>query len=80
LFVDFKSIPYRDPDVIEWRDRVHQAEAVREMLERGEMSAALDVLRSRGVTHLIVPATQTLPGIDEVYADSYYRVGRLRDD
>jgi hypothetical protein len=79
LFVDFKSIPYRDTDVIEWRDRVRQGEAVRESLERGEVSAALDVLRSRGVTHLIVPAAQepSALGIREVYADEYYLVYRV---
>lgn len=79
LFVDFKSIPYRDVDVIEWRDRLRQAQAVQELIDEDRLSEALAILRDRGVTHLIVPAQQSLsdPGVREVHADDAYRVYHL---
>jgi hypothetical protein len=79
IFVDFKSIPYKDVDVIEWRDRLHQAENVLRQLREGERSAALAELRRHGMTHLVVPADLPLegPGFERLYADSSYQVYRL---
>ncbi len=35
IYVDFKSIPYKDADVIEWRDRLRAAEAMYDHLAKG---------------------------------------------
>jgi hypothetical protein len=79
IFVDFKSIPYPDAEVIEWRDRLHLAEKVQEQIEQGQLQEALTALQRRGVTHLLQPATQELtePRLQQVYEDEWYRVYRL---
>src|SRR5262249_42070785 len=78
LFVDFKSIPYRDVDVIEWRDRLRQAQQVQELLGKGEVPEALKILRERGVTHLVLPAglPASDPALRPIYKDAAYRVYR----
>lgn len=46
IYVDFKSIPYRDVDVVEWRRRIAQARAWQDRLEPSE-------LRKAGITHVV---------------------------
>jgi hypothetical protein len=79
IFVDFKSIPYKDTEVLEWRDRLRLAQAVQERIRQGHLSEALTELRGRGVTHVIVPAEPRLsdPGFRQVHEDPYYRVYQL---
>jgi hypothetical protein len=79
IYVDFKAIPYKDVEVIEWRDRLRFAEAVQKKLQSGDAAEAVAELRDRGVTHLVWPADQplNLPGVESVYADDAYRVYRL---
>jgi hypothetical protein len=79
IYVDFKAIPYKDVEVIEWRDRLRFAEAVQKKLQSGDAAAAVAELRERGVTHLVWPAAEpvNVPGVESVYADDAYRVYRL---
>ncbi len=81
IYVDFKAIPYRDVEVIEWRERLRVVEMVRAWIEEGRWPEVVAELRSRGVTHLILPAGQEVPavGLERVDAepDSPYRVYRL---
>jgi hypothetical protein len=80
IFVDFKSIPYKDVEVLEWRQRLRIAQQVQTDLREGRTAEAVAELRAHGVTHLIVPATQTpdSPDLDKVYEDEHYRLYRLR--
>ena len=41
IYIDFKSIPYKDLDVIEWRDRIRVVESVYEAINAGRLSKAL---------------------------------------
>jgi hypothetical protein len=78
ILVDFKSIPYRDLDVLEWRDRLMFARSVTEQIEKGDVSAAVTRLREKGVTHLVWPAGQELTGAGVVvFGGPHYRVYRL---
>jgi hypothetical protein len=79
LYVDFKSVPYADLDVIEWRQRIGLAEDVQRELEARREVRALELLRGQGVTHLVWPASQELLDArwEKVYEDSSYRVYRL---
>jgi hypothetical protein len=79
IFVDFKSIPYQDVEVLEWYGRIQLAEAVQEQIREGRLSDALSELRGRGVTHLVLPAQpeQRCDAIKRVYEDPYYHVCRL---
>ncbi len=82
IYVDFKSIPYKDVEVIEWRERVRQAAAVQGLIEHGQLSEAVAELRRLGVTHLVwraeprlsSPDLQEVPGMPK---DSVYRVYRV---
>jgi hypothetical protein len=80
IFVDFKSIPYQDTEVLEWYERLRPfTETVWRELHAGRFDRPLADLRARGVTHLIAPAGQKLehPALSEVYKDDGYRVYRL---
>lgn len=81
IFVDFKSIPYKDVEVIEWRDRLGVAEKVQADLRAGRLSAAVAELRRRGVTHLVWPTADEPPltGLEDLYTDPYYGVYRIGD-
>jgi hypothetical protein len=79
IFIDFKSIPYKDTEVVEWWDRLQLAQTVQEQIKNGKVSEAVAVLRGRGITHLILQPGPPLlaPDIEETYADDFYRVYRL---
>jgi hypothetical protein len=81
LFVDFKSIPYADTDVLEWRRRIAVAQEVQEELRHHREAEALALLRREGVTHLVWPAgRKPQAGWRMLYEDDYYRVYRLPAD
>jgi hypothetical protein len=79
IFVDFKSVPYKDTDVLEWYERLDLAKTALEKLREGRLPEALDELRPRGITHLVLPAGTELrgTGVEQVYGDEHYRVYRL---
>lgn len=76
IYVDFKSIPYLDVEVLEWNRRLQQAKA---WCELGNWSELRDQLKAEGVTHIVVPADHegSVAGFERVYADDAYRVYRL---
>jgi hypothetical protein len=78
LYVDFKSIPYLDIDVLEWSQRIFRAEEIQNELRAGRDEKAIALLRREGVTHLIWPAGQGVgEGVEMMYEDGYYRVYRV---
>lgn len=79
IYIDFKSIPYQDVEVVEWRDRLLLAEKLGDDLQRAPRPEVLNELRRLGVTHLVLPAKVALglPGTNLVHADPYYKVHHL---
>jgi hypothetical protein len=79
IYVDFKSIPYRDTEVLEWEARLRQAQSLLHSIQSGSQPEALAELRRLKVTHLVLPLSVTVKGIDvaPVYQDETYRVYRL---
>jgi hypothetical protein len=79
IFVDFKSIPYKDADVLEWYARLRLAQELHERIRDGELHEALVELRRRRVTHLVVPAGRELEddGLEKVSECGPYQVYRL---
>ncbi|MFO0844109.1 MAG: DUF6798 domain-containing protein [Gemmataceae bacterium] len=77
VFVDFKSIPYKDTDVIEWRDRLRLAQALNDVLAGGR--APLSELRRLGITHVVrpTPVGVALSGLEKAYGDEAYEVYRV---
>jgi hypothetical protein len=58
--VDFKSIPYKDMEVLEWHDRLRAAERLYQQLAEGKFDFAYFSLRNRQITHIVWPATSSL--------------------
>jgi hypothetical protein len=79
IFVDFKSIPYKDTEVLEWYARLTLAKEWQEQIEKGNVADALTELRRHGITYLVVYARQDLEcdGLEKIYEDKWYRVYRL---
>jgi hypothetical protein len=79
IFVDFKSIPYQDVEVLQWEERLRAAQQVQDDLRAGRVAQALDELRRRGVTHLVAPDAWRIEGagVEEVYPGPNYRVYRI---
>jgi hypothetical protein len=92
MFVDFKSIPYKDVEVIEWRARLHFAEQIQNELNgwhgwadliNVRLPRAADQLRRRGVTHMLLPVSNLhgldlrWAGLEKAYLDQQYQVYRL---
>jgi hypothetical protein len=68
IYVDFKSIPYKDVEVLDWRARLDKAQRIQTEIREGRLSEALDKLRRLHVTHLVLPAGQKVSseGVEEV--------------
>ena len=75
IYVDFKSIPYKDTDVIEWHRRLLLAQSLQERIDAG---GSVDELRGLGITHVVRPAgSLPVKGVKKLYEDDSYRVYRL---
>ncbi len=83
IYVDFKAIPYKDAEVIEWRNRLRRAQTFQTLLALGENSlsqwVALILLRQQGITHLIVSVREVRVGweCELTFEDAHYRVYRV---
>src|SRR5262249_27695037 len=56
IFVDFKSIPYKDVEVLEWHERLQQNQQFYDQLRAGNCA---DVQR-HGITHVVLPRDQSI--------------------
>jgi hypothetical protein len=81
IFVDFKSIPYQDRDVLEWGDRLLRNELFYQALWSGGFDSQQERLRRNGITHIVTPADKVIAGagLRLVYSDEFYRLYRLPD-
>jgi len=78
IYVDFKSVPYKDGEVMRWLHRMHQCEewyaADWNAPGRGQE------LRAEGITHVVAPAAKPIHAecLKEVHADPAYIVYEVR--
>ncbi len=79
IFVDFKSIPYRDDEVLEWHKRVGMAERWFANPD-WDATGAIDEVIREGITHVVAPTAVPLKSARlEVSAEcGAYRVYRVR--
>ena len=81
ILVDYKTHPYKDSEVLEWRNRIEIADT----FFTGNTGARYDVLReisSRyGVTHVVDndPRLLDCKGLYKIYGDGKYFVYRIED-
>ncbi len=77
IYVDFKSIPYKDREVIEWWNRIQFVQWLYEQPDwsAGEVRLALAM---HHITHVVAPAHKPLRGAGEVvYRDEHYLLYRV---
>jgi hypothetical protein len=78
IYVDFKSVPYRDLDVLEWRRRMTHNQELLDGLNTSSRRDAFSALRAAGVNHVVLPRRQpTWHSEFTVYQDEAYRVLRV---
>ncbi len=76
VYIDFKSIPYRDDDVLEWERR----HALADRFYQTNSCHLLSQLTQEGVTHVVLPAAAqaaSCPGLAEIYRDANYSLHRF---
>jgi hypothetical protein len=80
IYVDFKSIPYSDREVAEWRDRVARMQEIYAHLREGQERQAAREMRKDGITHVVTAGDRELDeGLFRLaYEDDFYRVYRVR--
>src|SRR5262249_9618285 len=77
IFIDFKSIPYKDAEVLEWWFRVRVAKALYERLDWSDKAVRTALIRFQ-ITHAVAPANKPLHGAGEVvFQDENYILYRV---
>lgn len=79
IYVDFKSIPYKDAEVIEWRERLRHNHDWHRRLDQGHISEVVEELRANGVSHVVRRADGGLthPMLKREFDDGVYHVYRV---
>jgi len=76
-FIDFKSIPYRDSDVLEWRRRVRVAESFYSSPDCNQLET---LSKEEGITHIVLEITHSIPAcsfVETIYKDEHYMLWRI---
>lgn len=78
IFVDFKSIPYRDVEVLEWRRRLFWNQEMYRDRDWNQPDFA-DELRREGITHVVTTRHQEVKNerLKVAFEDANYRVFHL---
>lgn len=79
--MDFKAIPYKDVEVLEWRDRIGWAHGFYQHLGEGSLGRLADELRQRGITHVVVRAGQDVrcQELTKIYEGGGYALYRVKE-
>jgi len=76
-YVDFKSIPYKDTDMLEWYRRVQIAD---EFYQSGDCECLRDAVARENITHVVIETGQmslACPFTDVSYQDQYFTILRI---
>jgi hypothetical protein len=78
-YIDFKSIPYRDDEVLEWQRRMDNAVRWYKVSD-WDAAGVIDEITAEGVTHVVVPAGVTVHSrrLELLYDSAAYRVYRVK--
>ena len=79
IFIDFKSIPYRDDEVLEWYRRVETAQRWFAN-PNWDTTGAIDEIQAAGITHVVAPTSAPLKcsRLDVLFEGGAYRVYRVK--
>ncbi|VTS06996.1 DUF6798 domain-containing protein [Tuwongella immobilis] len=75
IYIDYKSIPYRDVEVLEWYSRLMWVDAAYKEPDWVATGIAEEVKR-RGITHVVAPSNLVpqVPNWETAYSDLYYTI------
>ena len=79
-YVEFKSIPYKDVDVLEWYRRVSKAGSLYRAPTKRTGCQILAELHLEGVTHAVLPydhTVQNCENLEPLYTDLNYQVFKI---
>jgi hypothetical protein len=79
IYIDFKSIPYKDVEVLQWHQRLLWNHQLYERQDWNDEQVKSE-LRSRGITYVVMAADREVrcDALQQVYADEYYRLYRVQ--
>ncbi|MCS6978424.1 MAG: hypothetical protein NZM31_15650 [Gemmatales bacterium] len=78
IYVDFKSVPYKDTDVLEWRRRMDVNQRLLELLTTGPAENVAEEFRKAGITHVVLPTESPVVVTWPVlYRDAVYEVRKV---
>jgi hypothetical protein len=79
IFVDFKSIPYKDVEVLEWYRRLEWAQSAYGQKDWTGTNIPSEITR-QDITHVVVPVDRAIrsDALEQVYSDETYRLYRVR--
>ena len=80
VFIEFKSIPYRDTDVLEWYERIQKIER---FYKENDCSIAYELIEKGFVTRVVIPsgnAAQDCERLTTIYQDGNYGIFKLSEE
>lgn len=83
IFVNFKSHPYKDVEVIEWYNRILLAQRFYEAKDNSNCDLLKDILTKYKVTHVVFPTSsfyRKCDNLNQLYGNEYHRVYRINNE
>ena len=80
VYTEFKSIPYKDVEVIEWHRRIRATGRLYSAPRKRDGCVLASELHLEGVTHIILPydhAIRTCSNLEKEYSDGNYAVFKV---
>jgi hypothetical protein len=80
VYIEFKSIPYRDTDVLEWYDRIQNVER---FYKNKDCSVIYGLLEDGNATRVVIPVDNDAPNCERllpIYQDDFYAIYKLDTD
>jgi hypothetical protein len=77
VYIEFKSIPYRDIDVLEWYDRIQNLER---FYKKKDCRIVYELLENGDATRVVIPIEDSAPKCERllpIYQDDYYGIFKL---
>jgi hypothetical protein len=78
VYADWKSIPYKDVEVLDWHRRIDN---INRWFDAKDWDAIHDELVKEGITHVVIPtanAPEATKGLNREYGDDAFTVYKLR--
>ena len=81
LFIDFKSIPYKDEDVLEWHKRLLLAQNWQKRLSENNTPELLDELRAKKISHIVTNAKVNLEQteLELKFSDENFKLWKIKE-